>query len=152
MIQKNEASTHLQIRPCTEADIPTLATIAAESFSDPWSERMFMETWSAPYNTIWCSIEDSKIIGYLVLSKGPDAYTIEDIAVLPAFRRRGIGYALLQFVLQEAPEKTYWLEVRTSNQAAQNLYRRSGFIEVGRRKAYYDQPIEDAVLMTRSPT
>lgn len=152
MIQKNEASTHLQIRPCTEADIPTLAAIAAESFSDPWSERMFMETWSAPYNTIWCSIKDSKIIGYLVLSKGPDAYTIEDIAVLPAFRGRGIGYALLQFILQEAPEKTYWLEVRASNQAAQNLYRRSGFIEVGRRKAYYDQPIEDAVLMTRSPT
>ena len=72
------------------------------------------------------------------------------IAVDPAVRGRGLGRKLLEAVTETAGEdgiQTIFLEVRESNRAAVNLYRSAGFREIGRRRGYYHNPPEDAILM-----
>ena len=75
---------------------------------------------------------------------------LDDIAVVPAFRRQGIGRQLLDWAHRQFPENEFWLEVRESNAAAIALYTRFGFREAGRRRNYYDLPREDALILTRT--
>lgn len=88
-----------------------------------------------------------KIAGFLV-SRRVDEEEVEvlNLAVDPEFRRRGIGTRLLQHI----GSKHVFLEVRESNAKAQNLYRKLGFGEIGRREKYYDDPVEAAILMRLS--
>ncbi len=74
---------------------------------------------------------------------------LDDIAVVPAFRRQGIGRQLLDWAHRQFPENEFWLEVRESNAAAIALYESAGYRQVGFRKRYYRDPEEGAVLMTR---
>jgi ribosomal-protein-alanine N-acetyltransferase len=79
-----------------------------------------------------------------------DQGELANVAVTPRLRGRGLGTYLLARVLDVARERgiqTMFLEVRASNEPAHDLYRRFGFSEVGRRKAYYDHPREDALIM-----
>ena len=77
---------------------------------------------------------------------------LNNIAVLPQYRRRGVGNALLLALGQGARDKdcaVIQLEVRRSNQTALDFYRENGFVQVGRRKNYYTAPIEDALLLDK---
>jgi ribosomal-protein-alanine N-acetyltransferase len=79
-----------------------------------------------------------------------DELHVNNVAVRPEFRGQGLGCILLQTTLDQARQrdaKIAQLEVRASNNAAQKLYQRCGFEVVGRRKNYYRQPTEDALLM-----
>jgi len=96
-------------------------------------------------------IESTPILGYVVARETAGEFHINNFAVRPAYRRRGIGTALLQRVLQEARRRhasAAFLEVRSTNHAAQTLYEKSGFKAVARRPNYYSEPKEDAVVMT----
>ena len=124
-----------------------MVAIEQESFSHPnWKARDFFK-----HRTIVAEVE-GRIAGFLVSRQNfagdafsPPEREILNLAVFPQFRRLGIASALLSEELQA--EADFFLEVRESNLAAQALYRRFGFREVGRRRAYYQFPIETAIVM-----
>ena len=96
-------------------------------------------------------IESTPILGYIVARETAGELHINNFAVRSGHRRRGIGAALLDRVLQEArlrKANAAFLEVRSTNQAAQALYEKSGFRAIARRANYYSDPREDAVVMT----
>ena len=97
------------------------------------------------------ALEASTIIGYIVARETAGELHINNVAVRTEYRRRGIGAALLNQILDEARTrnaKAAFLEVRSANRAAQALYEKSGFRAIARRANYYSDPPEDAVVMT----
>lgn len=97
------------------------------------------------------SIASARIAGYIVARETAGELHINNVAVRAEFRRRGIGAALLNHVLDEARRRkanAAFLEVRSANHAAQALYEKSGFKAIARRVDYYSEPREDAVVMT----
>ena len=94
-------------------------------------------------------MDGETVCGYVVVSHTGDAVNLDDIAVHPNYRHRGIGRMLLQWAHQQFPEQEFWLEVRESNAVAIALYQSEGYQQVGFRKRYYHNPEEGAVLMTR---
>lgn len=96
-------------------------------------------------------VESTPIIGYIVARETAGELHINNFAVRTGFRRRGIGWALLDRVLEEARRRKVnaaFLEVRSANLAAQALYEKSGFRAIATRANYYSDPREDAVVMT----
>ncbi len=90
---------------------------------------------------------DSRLAGFLVTRKVDDAeFEILEVAVDPAFRRRGLAATLLRHKFSESPG-TYFLEVRESNHNALSLYRRLGFEAIGFRRDYYENPREHGIVM-----
>jgi ribosomal-protein-alanine N-acetyltransferase len=95
--------------------------------------------------------QPGSIHGFAVASLLPPQAELETIAVAPESQRQGLGKSLFQALaaeLKAAGVGELQLEVRASNRPAQSFYRALGFVEIGRRKAYYADPIEDAVLMS----
>jgi len=137
----------LTIRSAVPEDVPDLLRIEEQSFCDAqWDEKALLT-----YN---CRVAEigGGIAGFLVWRQTvspspefPEEREILNLAVDPAWRRRGIARALLQQELKT--NAIYYLEVRESNVAAQFLYRGCGFIEVGRRPDYYHHPTEPAIVM-----
>ena len=140
------------IREAEERDLAKLHEIEVSCFSDPWSPGLIRECLenSALYR-VYAAEDENGILGYSVMSLVADQAGVDNLAVLPAFRRRGIGAALLSKMISEARiHDMAWvfLEVRESNESAIALYERSGFQKVGFRKHYYENPEEGAVLYT----
>jgi len=101
---------------------------------------------SAEYRCL-AAVRDEARIGSLVWREvAPGEIEILDVTTTPEFRRRGIARALLQTLLREQAG-TAFLEVRESNEAARALYLSIGFREIGRRKDYYSDPVDSAVVM-----
>ncbi|MBR6312067.1 MAG: ribosomal protein S18-alanine N-acetyltransferase, partial [Oscillospiraceae bacterium] len=93
---------------------------------------------------------DEKLVGYCSMRSVLDEGYINNVAVLPAYIRRGIARALLTELEKSAEGLAFLtLEVRESNSAAQALYVSLGYLPVGRRPRYYERPVEDALLMTK---
>ncbi|WP_144312318.1 GNAT family N-acetyltransferase [Terriglobus saanensis] len=84
-----------------------------------------------------------------VLLPGLEA-ELESIVVAKKYRRQGVGKALSDWLLHAIAAKEVRLEVRESNAAARSMYRAMGFEDVGLRRGYYSQPVEDAILMLRT--
>jgi len=122
------------------------------SFSMPWPERSFrFEVTSNPAARCWVAEAEGRIVGMIVVWMIVDEAHIATIATHPDFRRQGIGDELLTHALvsalSEGAAKSL-LEVRVSNEAAQRMYRRFGYVEDGRRPRYYKDNHEDAILMS----
>ena len=94
--------------------------------------------------------EDGSVLGYAGLHVAVDEGYIDNIAVQEAYRRQGVGEALLGAFIRFGKEKLAFLtlEVRPSNAPAIQFYMKHGFVQVGRRKNFYSAPKEDAILMT----
>ena len=140
----------MQIRPMTFEDCTQVAAIETMSFSMPWSLHAFTETIGNPNYRFLVAEEEGEILGYCGFVYVMDEAEIPNVCVSADARRRGIGRALMEELIQTARGleiATLYLEVRQSNVAAQNLYRMVGFEEIGMRKNFYDLPKEDAVLM-----
>lgn len=93
------------------------------------------------------------VIGYLIAREAAGTGEILNLAVDPPWRRQGIAQALLQAglaALRRRGTDEVYLEVRVSNDAAQALYRQADFTAVGRRRGYYRNPVEDALVLRRS--
>ncbi len=119
----------------------------------PWSESVFADCLMPPYRAFQL-LNDNSVVGYYVALMVLDEATLMDIGVASESRGKGFGDALLGHFLQQCDQgviKTIWLEVRSSNASAINLYNKHGFIEIERRKDYYPATIgrEDAVMMRR---
>ena len=124
-------------------------------FSAPWNEAMLEEElYNDTASFIVAEGEDGQVLGYAGLHVILDEGYIDNVAVRPTCRRQGIADRLLDVFCRfgQANLAFLTLEVRPSNTAAVALYEKNGFREAGRRKGYYDNPKEDALLLTREFT
>ena len=139
----------------TAADIDAVVEIERRSFDRPWSRNLFLRELESDISRtiVACEAEGrGAILGYVCRWLVVDEVQILNLAVHPDHRRRGIGHALMAYVLDEARERmacTMTLEVREGNVAAIELYEGFGFKRTGVRRAYYGEG-RDGVLMTRS--
>ena len=140
----------MEIRKAAEADIPALFALESACFPDPWSQKSLRDTLREERSFLAVAESGGEAAGYINTAYILDEMELNRICVLPGYRRRGAGAALLREAFRFAAEKgvtAFFLEVRASNAPAQALYRSAGFVEVGRRKRYYQNPDEDAILM-----
>jgi [ribosomal protein S18]-alanine N-acetyltransferase len=142
----------LDIRRLTYSDLPQVIAIERRAFPTPWSLAMFVLELSKPSGICLAALVDERLVGYLVCSRYDIVWHVMNIAVDDRLRRQGIASAMLDrlFGLADNPKEQYTLEVRTSNDAAIRLYERFGFRASGRRRAYYHDNREDALIMWRT--
>jgi ribosomal-protein-alanine acetyltransferase len=139
-------------RPAIPGDIP--AILAVERACDTaahWSQAEYELVFDAGATprSLLVAEDSAAIVGFIMVRTFGPEWEIENVAVLPEARGRGIATALVTAVLgqaEQAQADSLILEVRASNAAARGLYARTGFLEVGHRPAYYSHPTEDAVL------
>lgn len=137
--------------PMTIEHIPQIAALERACFSRPWSEDALREElWNDSAVIIVAEGEDGTVLGYAGLQTVLDEGYITNVAVDETFRRQGVADELISAFVRfgEAKLAFLTLEVRASNEPAIALYAKHGFVEVGRRKNYYEAPREDAILMT----
>ena len=166
-----EKISTVQIRPMVMADIPAVASLEAEIFSDAWSENLYRETLeSGRYDCQVLEIlsgaelpaeavadhadgvQKSTLAGYFCGQVILDEAEVHRIAVDPVLRGRGYGHLLLNDFLcrvQKAGVVTVLLEVRSGNVPAIGLYEKHGFVSIGVRKDYYQNPKEDAKILQK---
>jgi ribosomal-protein-alanine N-acetyltransferase len=144
-----------RIRRARITDVPTIATIEAESFPDPWGGDIFADAISCFPTTFFVATNDGRLTGFIVgglEDTGELLYGhICNLAVVSSFRNKGVGRQLVkriehQFVLECAAG--IQLEVRVSNQKAQSFYRALGYREAFTVAQYYANG-EDALLMMK---
>ncbi len=138
-------------RLMTVKDIPAVVAIEKEAFATPWTEEIFEhEMKGNNYAHYIVATIDEQVIGHCGMWVVLDECHITNIAVLKAYRGRGIGEQLLteaQRLCKELQVGHMTLEVRVSNEVAQNMYRKLGFQNGGIRKNYYSDNREDALVM-----
>ncbi len=143
-----------QIVPMQEEHLAGLAEIERACFHAPWSENALREELGKGIFRVALD-EQGAPIGYVGCQTVLDEGYITNVAVLPAHRRCGVAWQLLQQLAQGAREQALsfvTLEVRASNAPAIALYTKAGYVPVGQRKNFYRVPTEDAVLMTWQTT
>ena len=142
----------LDIRQLVYADLPQVIAIERRAFPTPWSLAMFVLELSKPSGICLAALIDGRIVGYLVCSRYDTVWHLMNVAVDDRLRREGIATALIEhlFSTADGPGEQYTLEVRTSNDSAIKLYEAFGFRPAGRRRAYYHDNREDAVIMWRT--
>lgn len=143
----------MKLRNMTIEDLDKVAAIEAATFSVPWSRDAFEGSLlQENYRFIVAASEEDEgdVLGYCCFYHVMDEAEIPIVCVRNDKRRMGIGEAMLGRLIECAAEcdvKTMFLEVRKSNEAARNLYRKAGFEDSGIRKGFYECPREDAVVM-----
>jgi [ribosomal protein S18]-alanine N-acetyltransferase len=144
----------IAIERMRSADLEEVLAIERASFSMPWSRGAFL--YELEQNRVArCYVvrEDGRLIGYICLWEVADEVHITNVAVHPDLRRRGVARSLLSAVLDDARQRKLRLvvlEVRPSNAEALGLYESFGFRVVGRRRGYYYDTGEDALVMEAS--
>jgi ribosomal-protein-alanine N-acetyltransferase len=138
------------IGPMVAADAPRCAELERLLFAgdDPWSAEAFVDALAAGHHYL-SARDGNSLIGYAGLARIGAEAEIHTLGVDPAHHRRGIGRALLRAVLDRARGATVFLEVRTDNESAINLYRSEGFEVIGTRRGYYRPSGADAFTMRR---
>lgn len=135
-----------------ETHIPGVASLEKICFSDPWSERSIGSELENPL-AYWLVTEiDGNVAGYVGSQTVLGETDMMNIAVHPDYRRRGIAEKLVLALvegLKEQGSHYLTLEVRASNLPAIALYEKLGFSEIGRRKNYYRNPKEDALILRK---
>lgn len=142
----------LQIKKMTETELNQVAAIEAEIFTSPWSKQGFEETLPMDNVCFLVAAEEQEVLGYCGLYMAADEGEITNVAVKPEYRRRGVADLILTEILKlgEANKiSQFYLEVRVSNEAAIRLYEKHGFKKQGIRKNFYQNPREDAYVMSR---
>lgn len=142
----------ITIRRMSYDDLPQVHAIENQCFTTPWAISFFKYELTHRQTILKVAVFNNQIVGYVCLRTILDVTHILNLAVLPGFRRRGIGSMLLRNALQELmslkPDTNLiTLAVRESNTAAIKLYEKFGFKVIGRRTSYYQKPYEDAVIM-----
>ncbi len=124
-------------------------------FSQPWSQKALDDFLSFPYNKLLCAFDGKKVCGYITFSLICGEAQIENVAVAPDLRKKGIADKLLQNLVEYLVQQNtvqIFLEVRVSNTAAICLYKKHGFTQTGCRKGFYSFPKEDGLVMSKKLT
>jgi ribosomal-protein-alanine N-acetyltransferase len=141
------------IRRLAYVDLPQVIAIERRAFSTPWSLAMFVLELSKPSGICLAALSAERLVGYAICSRYDGVWHLMNVAVDDRLRRRGIATALLDRLFLQADRQgnRYTLEVRTSNGPAIAMYERFGFRAEGRRRGYYHDNREDALIMWRTP-
>ena len=142
-----------QIRCMKDEDIKHVANLEALVFTTPWSEKILQESFLRRGYHFFVAEVGGTIAGYIGIYTVLEEGDITNVAVLPQYRRLGIGKGLVVSVLdfcRNANINAVTLEVRQSNEAAISLYTKLGFKVEGIRKNYYQKPTEDGIIMWNS--
>jgi [ribosomal protein S18]-alanine N-acetyltransferase len=140
------------VRRAAAADVEAMQVVAAACAEAPqWSAAVWRGAFAEDGLRVgWVAEMEGGVVGFIVVSCVAGVAEVESLAVLREARRRGVGRALCREGMAWARgvgARSMELEVRASSEAALGLYRSLGFVEQGRRKGYYREPVEDAVLM-----
>ena len=135
--------------------LETCLKIERKCFSEPWTRAMLEGEFDQPTSLLWGWMDgpEGELVGYAVGWLIFEDFHIANLAVLPEWRRKGIGRELLIHALCWAAEHEAvraLLEVRESNRAAVSLYREMGFSLLGTRPKYYRSPTEDALIFKKN--
>jgi [ribosomal protein S18]-alanine N-acetyltransferase len=136
-----------------DGDVGAVLAIEEMSFSNPWSIDAFrgeIQNRGISFPLVIVRASDGRIAGYIIYWLIREDVQINNVAVHPDFRGKGLGKAALKFVLKDVQDKGaafVTLEVRPSNTPARALYEKLGFKVLGTRKGYYTNPFEDALVM-----
>ena len=137
----------MTIVPFSATHVEAVAALEKATFADPWSAASLEEELHNPCARFLTALDGETVIGYIGCHHVADEGFIANVAVLPAYRRRGIGKALvLEAIKNGSALSRITLEVRASNHAAIELYRSLGFTEDGVRPRFYAHPTEDALI------
>jgi ribosomal-protein-alanine N-acetyltransferase len=151
----------MTIRLATATDIPAILALERKSAAAAhWTESQYQKFFENEVNTNSQRLplvieEESNLHGFLIAHQINREWELENIAVASAVRRQGLANKLVQELIRRAREanaESVFLEVRESNHLARALYEKLGFIQTGRRKAYYQAPAEDAILYRHALT
>lgn len=140
------------IRKMTLQDAPAIAQLEIACFSDPWSEKSIASEVENPLSYWLVADDNGTIAGYVGSQSVLDAADMMNLAVAPAYRRKGVAQALVNALVEHLQSKqviALLLEVRVSNEPAIALYEKMGFEQVGRRPRYYHNPREDALILRK---
>ena len=142
------------VRPIREEDVAQIHRIETLCFAMPWSEESILHDIRENVVARWLVLDDveGRVLAYAGMWFVLDEAHVCNVAVHPDFRRQGLGRRIFEALIalaQENSMRLMTLEVRRSNQAAQNLYHACGFLDVGYRKRYYEDNREDALIMFR---
>lgn len=139
------------IKPMSAEHIEEVLQIEETCNLGHWTRNDYEKELENQDSLFFVAEQNVKIIGFVLARLIMPSIEILNIGVIKNERKQGIGNALLKIVLQAAKKQKLtecWLEFRVSNLAAQQFYRSNNFEIVGKRKNYYSNPVEDAILMT----
>jgi [ribosomal protein S18]-alanine N-acetyltransferase len=138
----------VDLRRLTYGDLPSVISIERRSFPTPWSLAMFVLELSKPSGICLAAEDADGLVGYLVCARYDDVWHLMNVAIHPERRREGIATELIERLFDDAGHGArFTLEVRVSNRAAIAMYQRFGFRSAGRRRRYYHDNGEDALIM-----
>lgn len=136
-----------------ETDLDQVLAIEIQNYEVPWNKKTMASCLKADYHSIVMK-QDDRIIGYAFLMSGYQESHLLNMCISNSCQNQGLGWRFLTYLQNiciYSHSKTFLLEVRVSNKAAQHLYRKFGFKEIGRRRNYYRciKGKEDAIIMTK---
>ncbi len=141
----------ISVRFAEEGDITAIAAIEKEVADTPWSEEQFRTELTLSHARLLVA-EDAEIVGFLDMHIASGDAHINELGVARSRQKSGVGTALTERAVELANEEGCFvisLEVRESNSKAIRLYERCGLRAIGRRKRFYSEPLEDALIMLK---
>lgn len=142
----------IAVREMLIDDLQQVMVIENANFAVPWTEMGFFSFLIRKDAMFLVAEEGDEIVGYCGLIAVLDEGDITNVAVKQSRQDEGIGKLLVSELIalgRKAGVTTIHLEVRISNEKALSLYQKMGFVQIGVRKNYYENPVEDAITMTR---
>ncbi len=140
----------VKIVPLAPAHLDEVLAIERVAFTTPWRTEDFTQLIENPEAINLAAVEAGRVVGYSCAWRVIECAELGNIATLPECQGMGVARGLLDATLKACRHKrveVMFLEVRASNNRAVELYERYGFSRIGLRRAYYTQPVEDAVIM-----
>ncbi len=152
---QGDPSPAIVVRDMYLADLDDVLVIERSSFPTPWSRQSFLSELVDNTFAVYLVLEFcGRVAAYGGMWLILDEAHVTNVAVLPEFRGHGFGEAMMDGLIARAAERQaqrMTLEVARSNVVAQNLYAKLGFVQLGIRRGYYSNPVEDALIMWRDP-
>ena len=142
----------MMIVKMNESHVPQIAELEKLCFNDPWSVNSIASELDNRLSFWLVAVENDCVLGYVGSQTVLGETDMMNIATHPDHRKQGIAAALIEALiagLKERGSHSLMLEVRASNEAAISVYRRLDFVEVGKRKNYYRNPKEDALILRK---
>jgi len=148
-----EMTAMVEFRTMNYGDLKQVIAVEEKSYPQPWTLGIFRDCLRVGYNA-WVMTFENTIIGYGIVMISPGEAHILNLCVDPDYQRKGLGRHMLRHVIKKTDRTDVdmvLLEVRRSNEHAQQLYQSEGFHELGVRKAYYptDEGREDAIILAK---
>ena len=132
--------------------VQQVAQLEKICFADPWSEMSIAHELESIWSFWLVAMDGDQLVGYVGSQSSIDEADIMNVAVNPGWRRQGVAESLINGLVAQLKDRgihALMLEVRVTNEPAIALYEKLGFVEVGRRKNYYRNPKEDALILRK---